>query len=43
MYNAILYNRGKAMNPFQYGQVVKKSDFCKRPKLEKELTADILF
>jgi hypothetical protein len=29
------------MNPFQYGQVVKKSDFCKRPKLGKELTANI--
>ena len=41
MCNAILYNGGKAMNPFQYGQVVKKTDFCKRPKLEKELTANI--
>ncbi|MGD8296056.1 MAG: hypothetical protein PVG67_06675 [Desulfobacterales bacterium] len=29
------------MNPFQYGQVVKKTDFCKRPRLEKELTANI--
>ena len=25
------------MNPFKYGQVVGKDDFCPRPKLEKEL------
>ena len=29
------------MNPFQYGQVVKEKGFCKRPKLEKELAANI--
>ncbi len=26
------------MNPFKYGQIVKGTDFCHRPKLEKELT-----
>ncbi len=41
MRNATLYNGGETMNPFQYGQVVKKTDFCKRLKLGKELTANI--
>jgi len=29
------------MNPFRYGQVVKGSDFCKRPDLVKALSANI--
>ncbi|MGD8298461.1 MAG: hypothetical protein PVH42_14390 [Desulfobacterales bacterium] len=29
------------MNPFHYGQIVKKKDFCQRPDLDKKLAADI--
>ncbi len=29
------------MNPFKYGQIVKKNDFCQRPKLNKKLAENI--
>ncbi|MBC2744966.1 MAG: ATP-binding protein [Desulfosarcina sp.] len=29
------------MNPFKYGQIVKGSDFCRRPELEKNLANQI--
>ncbi len=29
------------MNPFKYGQIVKKADFCHRPKLNKQLADNI--
>ena len=29
------------MNPFAYGRVVSKNDFCPRPALEKELKSHI--
>ena len=29
------------MNPFRYGQIVKKEDFCQRPDLNKKLSANI--
>jgi len=29
------------MNPFHYGQIVKKADFCRRPELDKKLADSI--
>ncbi len=29
------------MNPFNYGKVVSKEDFCKRPELMKKLASEI--